>query len=538
MALLIFSSAQADSPPENELLLLQKMSLEQKVGQLFILGFMGTDADHSLNDLIGKLHPGGILVFSRNIRTAKQTADLLYQAQTKSIQSSFAPLLVAVDQEGGDVIRIKTMPQLPSAQGLAEAGDKKLVHDAGVQTATLLKALGFNMNLAPVLDIADPIKDTFIGTRAFGKTPQIVSDMGLEFADGLRDGGVLPTAKHFPGHGGVAGDSHLVTPQKNISLENLLASDLVPYAELTKRGGANAIMVAHIAFPKIDPSLAPATYSKTLIQDVLRTQIGFNGIVMTDDIEMGGAGGGGALDHAKRAINAGVDLVMMAWNRKMQFKVIRGLIAAVKNGEIPSSRIDESVLRLLKIKRIFSSFDLPKAPDAKSLLASVRSPGLRAISQSAVENIFNSYKTKVHSEPRRHISRLDFDDLSTTKFLVYSLNEAFYRSLKSSPFHLRTRYESLQNLSAEKIDLVLNKNDSAYAIIYVSGTRSARLVNSLNDDSAQHTIVVNTEAQSLIKNPKRFADVLDIYFKHPDIGALTADYLNSFATSSRAPSSK
>ncbi len=518
--------------------LLQKMTLEQKVGQLFILGFMGTDAEHSLNEIISKLHPGGILVFSRNIHTAKQTSDLLFHAQSTSVLKTRAPLLIAVDQEGGGVIRIKTSPQLPSALGLAEAGDKSLVREAGLQTAILLKALGFNMNLAPVLDIADPVKDSFIGTRAFGKTPQIVSEMGLEFSDGLREGGVLPTAKHFPGHGGVTGDSHLLTPQKNISIENLLATDLVPYAELTRRGGASAIMVAHIAFPKIDTSLAPATYSKTLLQDVLRTRLGFQGIIMTDDIEMGGAGQGSALDHAKNAINAGVDLVMMAWNRKMQFKVIRGVVAAVRRGEISNFRINESVLRLLKIKRQFASFEPPSPPDAKKLLKAVRSQGIQSVSKKTIENIFNSYRVKVHSDPRQHATRIVADDLPPTKLLVYSLSEAFYLSFKSSKNKFISRFEKIGTLSAEKIDLSLSKSDSALALIYISGMKGARLANSLSEESARRTIIVNSESQGLIKNPKRFADVLDVHFKHPDTGLLTADYIYSLFPSSRVPSSR
>ncbi len=539
LAILFFSTLSfAQAPPDADQLLLQKMTLEQKVGQLFILGFMGTDTDHSLNDVITRLHPGGVLVFSRNIRTAKQTAQLLYHAQAASIKSTRAPLLIAVDQEGGDVIRIKTSPQLPSAMGLAQAGDKTLVREAGLQTANILKALGFNMNLAPVLDIADSAKDSFIGTRAFGKTPELVSEMGLAFADGLRAGGILPTAKHFPGHGGVRGDSHLVTPQKNISLERLLETDLVPYAELTKRGGASAVMVAHIAFPKIDPSLAPATYSKTLISDVLRGKIGFQGIVMTDDIEMGGAGSGGALDHAKRAINAGVDLVMMAWNKKMQFKVIRGVLAAVKSKELSITRIDESVLRILRIKRQFASFDAPVLPDAKLLLASVRGPGIQAVSKKVLDNIFKSLHTKPSQGGAGHSSRLDIESLSAKKFLVYSLNESFYRSFRSSEHKLNSRFEGLTPDSPERIDLALNKSDSTIALIYISGPRSAKAANTLTDESARRTILVNADSQSLVKDANRFADVIDVSFKHLDTGAMVAAYLESLSHSLRAPSSR
>ncbi len=523
------SEPQETEQPDPDELLLKKMSLEQKVGQLFIFGFMGTESKHSLTEIIQKLHPGGILVFGRNIHTAKQTSQMLYEAQKASIASSQIPLLVAVDQEGGDVIRIKTSPPLPSALALGEAGEIDLVHEAGLQTGILLKALGFNMNLAPVLDISDPLKDSFIGTRAFGKTPQIVSKMGLEFGDGLRDGGVLPTAKHFPGHGGVKGDSHLLTPQKNVSLEFLLDNDLLPYSDMTKRGGANAIMVAHIAFPKIDATMTPATYSKTLISDVLRTRLGFEGIVMTDDIEMGGAGSGSPIDHAKRAINAGVDLVMMAWNKKLQFKVVHAIVAAVRNEEIDPARIDESVLRILKIKRQFASFEKPVLPDHRKFLSVVKSQGIQMVSQKTIRKIFDSYKAKT--------SKLQIESFSSTHFFVYALNESFYRSFKSFNEKSISHFENISQTNSDRINRSLIANDDSYAVMYVSGSQSARLVNQLDDEVASRTLVINAEAQSLIKSPKRFAGVLDVYFKHPDTGVLTADYLHSRTINPRLPSS-
>jgi len=525
----------AASEQDPDILLLKKMSLEQKVGQLFIFGFMGTEANHSLNEIIEKLHPGGILVFGRNIHTAKQVAQLLFDAQTASIQSSRSPLLIAVDQEGGDVIRIRTSPPLPSALALGVTGETDLVHEAGLQTAILLKALGFNMNLAPVLDISDPLKDSFIGTRAFGKDSQIVSQMGIEFADGLRDGGILPTAKHFPGHGGIKTDSHLVTPQKNVGLDYLLNNDLLPYSDLTQHGGASAIMVAHIAFPKIDGSLVPATYSKILIGEVLRNRLGFDGIVMTDDIEMGGAGEGSAIEHAKLAINAGVDLVMMAWNKKMQFLVVKGVINAVKNDEIDEDRIDESVLRILKIKRQFASFAKPQAPDAKKFLNIVRSHGIQSISQKTIQKIFETYKNEVSH--RTHPSHLQIESLSATKFFVYSLNEGFYRSFKSYRQKMLSQFENISQTSSNKINKALMANANSYALIYVSGPLSAKLVNSLSDQVSSRTIIVNSETQSIIKKPERFASVLDIYFKHPDVGNLTADYLSSLVSNPREPTS-
>ena len=198
--------------------IIDDMPLDKKVGQVFIFGFTGSRYEQSLKKQMNKLHPGAVIVFGRNIKTLNQVKALNHKAQSDSLKHSKVPLLIAVDQEGGKVIRIKTSPSLPSARTLALTDSEGLVQDAGFVTGQLMTALGFNMNLAPVVDISNANFTDFLGNRSFSDQKEIVNKMSTAFSKGLIDAGILPTAKHFPGHGGVKTDSHLKTPYKQVTL--------------------------------------------------------------------------------------------------------------------------------------------------------------------------------------------------------------------------------------------------------------------------------------------------------------------------------
>ena len=178
---------------------------------------MGEKLNHGLDSAIRGNKPGAIIVFGRNIKSADQISKLCYSAQAASYEATGVPLLIAVDQEGGNVTRIRTAPPLPSALALGKTRDPALAKEAGHGTGRLLRSLGFNMNLAPVMDVTDPSHDRFIGTRTFGDDPQLVAKMSTAFALGLQESDILPTGKHFPGHGGLNQDSHLGTPTKRAS---------------------------------------------------------------------------------------------------------------------------------------------------------------------------------------------------------------------------------------------------------------------------------------------------------------------------------
>ena len=509
---------------------LKSLSLEAKVSQLFIVGFMGQRIEQGLSDTIKARMPGAIIVFGRNIKSAEQVSNLCYSAQIASFDAVGLPLLIAVDQEGGNVIRIHTAPPLPSALAFGSTHDPKLVREAGLGTGRLLRSLGFNMNLAPVMDVTDPTRDKFIGTRTFGNDPQLVTDLSAAFADGLQTSGVLPTAKHFPGHGGLNEDSHLGTPTKLDSLAEMTKRDLVPFTEAARSTSPPAMMIAHVAYPKLDPSGLPATFSKPIVTDLLRKKLGFDGIVVTDDIEMAGASAiRDPPERAVRAIEAGADLVMIGWNKRLQRSLRAAVLAAVKNGRIAESRIDESVRRLLRAKARFASFERPTRPDKKAIVDALDDETLRGIFSRTLRSTFDRASAQV--------DRAYFNERPNSPVLVFSGTESFFRSFKDGLDEGRaTRFYRLDAEGSVHVDRIMRMNPEALGVFYVTGTRSAALANALSDDVASRMVLVNTEAGSALIKPKKFRQVVDVAFRHAAAGGLTAKTF--FPAPARVPATK
>lgn len=339
------------------------MSLEEKVGQLFLIGFQGQDLSQGLEKTIEEIKPGGILVFKKNIKSPDAIAELNRKAQLASFKSSRTPLFVAIDQEGGRVTRIQTQPGQPSPQAIGITKDQTLAQDLALEIGTILRSLGFNMNLAPVLDVSPEGKKTFIGTRSFGGNVEVVSALSSAFSKGLMNANVMPTAKHFPGTGAVENDPHLSVVKKSMDRESLLNHHVKPYRSFAKLSTNTAIMISHVVYPEIDNSGLPATFSKSIMQDLLRRDLGFQGLIVTDDLLMAGAkvyktSG----ESAEAAFNAGADLLMFAWSRKEQKVAHAYLIEAVKTGKITEERLNESVFRIMQAKSAYFHRDdvIPK----------------------------------------------------------------------------------------------------------------------------------------------------------------------------------
>ncbi|MCB0410972.1 MAG: glycoside hydrolase family 3 protein, partial [Bdellovibrionales bacterium] len=265
---------------------LNKMSLEEKVSQVFIFGFAGTEYAKGLGPRLRSLRPGGTIIFQRNIKSPGSLSQMISQAQKETLIREGLPLFTMMDQEGGTVTRIKTRPNSPSALSMGNTNNPKLVQNIGFITGRILDLLGINVNLAPVMDLSDPARKTFIGNRSFGNSPQHVSTMTQAFSKGLTLAGVIPAAKHFPGHGGLHADSHKGTTVKYESLKEIKTKDLIPFQNFIINNQLSAIMVAHVSYPELDDSHLPATYSKKIVTDLLRDQMGYNGLIITDDLEM------------------------------------------------------------------------------------------------------------------------------------------------------------------------------------------------------------------------------------------------------------
>ena len=494
--------------------IIENMSLEKQVGQLFIFGFTGSDFEHSLKKKLNTLYPGTIVVFGRNIKTLNQIRYLNFKAQKTAFKTSKIPLFIAIDQEGGKVIRIKTSPSLPSARTLALTNNRALVQEVGYVTGRLMTTLGFNMNLAPVVDISDTDYTDFLGNRSFSNEKKIVNEMSTSFSRGLVNAGILPTAKHFPGHGGVKTDSHLLTPYKQITLTELLFNDLEPYKEMQNHRIPFAIMTSHIAYPLIDTSKKPASFSSLILKNILRKGLGFDGIILTDDIQMGGAKfiQSSIGDRAVQAFLAGNDLIMVGWNYRDQKKAVQSIIQAVRKGQISKKRIKQSLLRILSYKMQFH----------KNL---TRQPLKKQIHQISLKK---TYDKVFHEIFKNQVAKINLKSQITD---VYSYSRRFLTNYKKKPgirlFHLKKFKDWNKNISA--------KSNIVY---HLSGPITKKILKTAPQKLKEKMIVINSSSHISIENESDYKKVIHIHSYHPKLGSFTAHYLSPEKSGFRKPASK
>lgn len=325
--------------------------LEEKVGQLFMFGFPGREVTPGLEESLARLRPAGLIYFDRNIADPAQTRNLSRDLVALARRLGLPPLLIAADQEGGTVLRLRQgATPIPSAMALGATGDLQLVEQAARITARELLAVGINMNLAPVLDVNNNPFNPVIGTRSFGSDPGDVATLGAAAVSGYQGAGVLATAKHFPGHGDTHVDSHLDLPTVLHDAPRLEEVDLVPFRAAVA-AGVGAVMTAHVIYPHLQPGV-PATVSPAIIRDLLREKLGFDGLVVTDCLEMGAIKNHlGTARAAVQAILAGADLALISHDRTEQETAFHAVLEAARSGVLPLSRVDEAVGRVLRAKR-------------------------------------------------------------------------------------------------------------------------------------------------------------------------------------------
>ncbi len=349
LCLSILLAQPATTPEARVESILRGMSLEQKVGQLMMVGFGGKEMGPKIHHLMQSMHIGAAAIYSRNVRSLPQVAKLIRDLR-KGFAGQVQPF-IAVDQEGGNVVRMRSgVAVLPGAMTLGAARDPVLSYLAAQAHAVDLKLVGFDMNLAPVLDTNRNPKNPVINVRAFGDSPELVADMGVAFCLGQQDAQLATVAKHFPGHGTTAHDSHFDLPTISLDEKQLTATELKPFCRAIN-AGLDALMTAHVQIPAIDPSGTPASLSHRIITGLLREKLGFDGVVITDDLEMRAVSGRmGVGKAAVKAVLAGADMVMVIWTSKRKKEVFRTLLAATQDGTIPLARLDQSVRRILLLK--------------------------------------------------------------------------------------------------------------------------------------------------------------------------------------------
>ena len=326
---------------------IDSMTLEQKIGQLFIVGFEGDIINDEIIDLVNNQEVGGLIYFSRNVVDSNQIITL--NNEIKDIKKDI-PLFISVDEEGGVVSRVPDeFLKFPSSGYIGKFDDENLSYNIGSIISKELKSLGFNMDFAPVLDIDSNPNNTVIGERAFGNNADIVSKLGIKTMEGLRDGGIIPVVKHFPGHGDTDIDSHYGLPIVTKTLEELNNLEFIPFKNAIENG-ADVVMVSSIILSSID-SEYPATMSKKVTTDILRNKLNFDGVIATDDMTMGAIMDNYNLtDAVIMAINAGNDLILVCHGYDDIIKSISAVKDAVSSNIISEERIDESVYRILKLK--------------------------------------------------------------------------------------------------------------------------------------------------------------------------------------------
>ncbi|MGH9423747.1 MAG: glycoside hydrolase family 3 protein, partial [Thermoanaerobaculia bacterium] len=259
---------------------------------------------------------------------------------------------IAVDQEGGSVQRLHAgIAQLPGAMAFGAARSRDLVRDAGDSVGRSLSALGFTMNLSPVLDVLSNPANTALGTRAFSSDPELVASLGSAFIQGELNGGIIPVAKHFPGQGGTAGDSHYTLPVLDRTRKELEARELVPFRAAIA-AGVPGIMTAHISVPRVaETPDTPATTSHRLLTDILRKSLRFDGLIITDELQMRAVQRGRKIgDVAVDALLAGADMVMIVWDHRDREEIYAALKAAYASGRLPRAVVDRAVRRILAAK--------------------------------------------------------------------------------------------------------------------------------------------------------------------------------------------
>lgn len=329
------------------------VELKQKIGQLFMVGFDALEANDNIKRLIREQRIGGVILFRRNVHTPAQLSALSRELQEINAEVSDMPLLIAIDQEGGMVMRIEQgVTPIPAAMAFQEAGSAEDCEALSFVNGDELRQIGINMNLAPILDVNNNPLNPVIGVRAFGEDAATVSKYGLAAVRGLRRAGVIATAKHFPGHGDTSTDTHYDMASVPHGRERLDAVELAPFAAAIAED-VDAIMTAHVMFPAIEPDpTVPATLSKAVLTDLLRSELGFKGAVISDCLEMAAISEGvGVAKGAVATLQAGTDIVLISHQLERQLAGIDAVTQAVESGELSMARIDEAFARVQRLKQ-------------------------------------------------------------------------------------------------------------------------------------------------------------------------------------------
>jgi len=432
---------------------------EYNAGEFMIVGFKGQSLQQEQREHFRSLRPQGYILFSRNISDPQATAQLI--KDIGKLNSPSRSPLFAVDQEGGLVQRVKGWVTLPSARAIGQSGDPALTYQLGVETGKILKSLGINMNLAPVLDLGQPASSDFMRSRTFGRAPSSVSEHGVQFSKGLLSQGVLPVAKHFPGLGKAKSDPHLSTPLVRLSpLE--WSSKLEPFKDFASIS-PSGMMVSHAIYSPQDPTGHPATFSSYINKTLLRSEIKFEGIVVTDDLLMAGATqhrdlGKAAVD----ALKAGADLVLVSWGLKQQRLISRAIDAAITSGEISKEELEKKRRR---ISQTIAALGLAGRGPAALSMPQFQTQKLSALVEESYKKsiarlLMNQHPSKVPNVYCEKVATCDWIRANTKAKIVSKLSGSLDYAYVAESFDAATY--AISRANKPKVIIFMSHNELAH----------------------------------------------------------------------------
>jgi beta-N-acetylhexosaminidase len=351
-------------PLPHDLEFVSRLSLPQLCGQLLVVGFEGTRLPDSVAEAIRAGLRGGVILFKRNLPDL-ETAWNLCREIAEAFPAETTPL-IAIDQEGGRVVRMPPpFLTLPPMRTLGTVGDLDLTYRMGAEVGRQLAAVGITCNFAPVLDVDTNPDNPVVGDRSFSRDPRVVALQAMAFAHGLQDQGILACGKHFPGHGDTLLDSHLDLPTVMHPRERLEGTELLPFREAI-RAGLLAVMTAHVTYPALDPSNAPATLSAPILTELLRERLRFEHVIFSDDLEMKGILKGASVPEAAcSAVRAGCDALLVCHDEQRAEETLSALVTCAETDPTVSTAIYQANLRFQRLRKRFP-------PRAERTLESLR----------------------------------------------------------------------------------------------------------------------------------------------------------------------
>jgi beta-N-acetylhexosaminidase len=336
---------------------INSMTLDEKIGQMLMFGIEGNSVNRKTKGFIQSEHIGGVILTKSNIKSAKQLLQLTNQIKQTNAKNNKTPIFISTDEEGGLISRMPPeIINLPDSKTIGDYHDPDLAYQVGAAIGERVKAFGFNITLAPVLDINSNPKNPIIGRRSFGHGADVVTNMGLSELKGIQSQKVIPVIKHFPGHGDTDVDSHKGLPVIDHDVKRLNKLELIPFKKAIE-ADADMVMVAHILIPKLDKK-NPASLSKKVMTDILRNEMNFNGVVITDDLAMQAITKNGEIGKsAVKSVLAGADILLVNHDDENKREVLAAIKKAINDGRLTEARIDESVYRILMLKEKYKLSD-------------------------------------------------------------------------------------------------------------------------------------------------------------------------------------